>query len=754
MPRDNDKNNDSRGRRDRQGDGKGHTGSKGRSGAARGPEKKFAKRGFAGKSDGDGERRPYAGKSDGAKSFVKKPYAGGGKPYAGKRDGDDRPPRRDFSDSPKPRFNREDRPAGDRPDRGPRKEFGSRPDRDGEKRPFKPRGDRPNFSRDDRGGGEKRPYTPRGDRPNFNRDDRPPRRDDARPAGRFQDKKFGEKKPYTPRDRDGEKRPYTPREGGGEKRPYTPRGEGFRKDGDRPRGDRPFSARPPRDGDRPRGDRPERKFGGDKKFSSRGAPDRGPRKDFGSRPDRGSDRADRGPRKDFGSDRGDSKPWQKREDRPQGDRPQGDRPAGDRPFRERPKFDRPREDRGDRPKFDRPRRDRNSDPGRPEGRTDWQEHSRNEAGEDRPRRENEDDSRIFAKRPAFGGRGAYRERAPDFETRAPRPEPKKKSSERIAKVMARAGLASRRDAEEWITQGRVTVNGRVINSPALDVTGNDVIAIDGKPLPPRERTRLFMFHKPRGLMTTHADPEGRPTVFDNLPEGLPRLISIGRLDFNTEGLLLLTNDGGLARALELPDTGWLRRYRVRAHGEVTQGQLDELKKGVEVDGIKYGSIDATLERDQGANVWLVFAIREGKNREVRNVMAHLGLEVNRLIRVSYGPFQLGELEEGKVEEVKTRVLREQLGEKIAALAGADFNRPMPADKSQESSSEASHGTKPSKPVSKREVIADRKGRRVLVQRTGSEEARARNEEEASGYGPPRRPQRGYHGKRDLTPRDE
>ena len=170
--------------------------------------------------------------------------------------------------------------------------------------------------------------------------------------------------------------------------------------------------------------------------------------------------------------------------------------------------------------------------------------------------------------------------------------------------------------------------------------------------------------------------KGRPTVFDNLPEGLPRLISVGRLDFNTEGLLLLTNDGGLARALELPDTGWLRRYRVRAHGEVTQGQLDELKKGVEVDGVKYGPIDATLERDQGANVWLVFAIREGKNREVRNVLAHLGLEVNRLIRVSYGPFQLLELAEGEVEEVKTRVLREQLGEKIAALAGADFNRPM------------------------------------------------------------------------------
>jgi 23S rRNA pseudouridine2605 synthase len=306
-------------------------------------------------------------------------------------------------------------------------------------------------------------------------------------------------------------------------------------------------------------------------------------------------------------------------------------------------------------------------------------------------------------------------------------------------------------------QGRVTVNGRVINSPALDVTANDVITVDGKPLPPRERTRLFLFHKPRGLMTTHADPEGRPTVFDNLPEGLPRLISIGRLDFNTEGLLLLTNDGGLARALELPDTGWLRRYRVRAHGEVTQAQLDELKKGVEVEGVKYGSIDATLERDQGANVWLVFAIREGKNREVRNVMAHLGLEVNRLIRVSYGPFQLGELAEGEVEEVKTRVLRDQLGEKVAALAGADFNRPMPGEVQENpegDAADAPRGKKPFKPAGKNGLIADRKGRRVLVQRTGSDEARARNEAEAGGYGPPRRPQRGYHGKRDFKPREE
>ncbi|MGA7806217.1 pseudouridine synthase, partial [Bradyrhizobium sp.] len=346
----------------------------------------------------------------------------------------------------------------------------------------------------------------------------------------------------------------------------------------------------------------------------------------------------------------------------------------------------------------------------------------------------------------------YRERKPEFDRRPPRAVAKpKKSGERIAKVVSRAGLASRRDAEAWITEGRVTVNGRVINSPALDVTANDVITVDGKPLPPRERTRLFLYHKPRGLMTTHADPEGRPTVFDNLPEGLPRLISIGRLDFNTEGLLLLTNDGGLARTLELPETGWLRRYRVRAHGEVTQAQLDQLKQGIEVEGIKYGSIDATLERDQGANVWLVFAIREGKNREVRNVLAHLGLEVNRLIRVSYGPFQLGEVAEGQVEEVKTRVLREQLGEKIIAQAGAEFAPSEP--RSTNGEAEAPRGKKPFKPLGKSALIADHKGRRVLVTRTGSDEARARNEDKANGYGPPRRPKRGYHGKRDLRPRD-
>jgi 23S rRNA pseudouridine2605 synthase len=540
------------------------------------------------------------------------------------------------------------------------------------------------------------------------------------------------------------------------KRGFAGKGRDHGGDRDRPRSrddreQRPFRRRddrdgPRRDGDLPHGarfDRDDRRAGG---FRKR---DDGRGRDFDRR------------------DRSDEKPWQKREDRRRDDRGRDERPrfsrSGEerrdegRSFRERPKFDRPRERREDRPKFDRPKFDRPRE--RPEGRSDWQEHPRSDRRPrdrfaDRPRRDNEDDSKVFAKRPAFGGRGAYRERKPDFDKRARREEVKpKKAGERIAKVLARAGLASRRDAEEWIVQGRVMVNGRVINSPALDVTSNDVIAVDGKPLPPRERTRLFLYHKPRGLMTTHADPEGRPTVFDHLPEGLPRLISVGRLDFNTEGLLLLTNDGGLARVLELPDTGWLRRYRVRAHGEVTQAQLDELKSGIEVDGVKYGSIDATLERDQGANVWLVFAIREGKNREVRNVLAHLGLEVNRLIRISYGPFQLGELGEGEAEEIKTRVLREQLGEKVIAQAGADFGDAERRNAGDDKA-DAPRDKKPFKPTGKSALVSDRKGRRVLVQRAGGADARARNEAEASGYGPPRRPRRGYHGKRDLRPKDE
>jgi 23S rRNA pseudouridine2605 synthase len=251
-----------------------------------------------------------------------------------------------------------------------------------------------------------------------------------------------------------------------------------------------------------------------------------------------------------------------------------------------------------------------------------------------------------------------------------------KSGDRIAKVIARAGLASRREAEDWVAAGRVAVNGKVITSPAFNVTPRDRVSVDGEPLREHERTRLFLYHKPRGLLTTHADPRGRPTIFARLPAHLPRLISVGRLDFNTEGLLLLTNDGALARVLELPSTGWLRRYRVRAHGSVTQSQLDALRKGITISGIHYGAIDDTLERVQGSNLWLTFAIREGKNREVRNVLTHLGLTVTRLIRVSFGPFQLSELADGAVEEVRTRTLREQLGAKLIAQAGVDFSGPV------------------------------------------------------------------------------
>ena len=248
--------------------------------------------------------------------------------------------------------------------------------------------------------------------------------------------------------------------------------------------------------------------------------------------------------------------------------------------------------------------------------------------------------------------------------------------DRIAKVMARAGVASRRQAEALIAEGRVSVNGAVITSPALNVTPADKIVVDGAPMASRERTRMFLYSKSRGLVTTHSDPEGRPTIFTALPKTLPRLISVGRLDINTEGLLLLTNDGGLARVLELPSTAWLRRYRVRANGSITQDALDKLRDGITIDGVRYGAIEAKLDRMQGANCWLTFAIREGKNREVRKVMESLGLTVNRLIRVSFGPFNLGELPEWSVKEIDSKALRTELGEKIVAESGADFDAPL------------------------------------------------------------------------------
>jgi 23S rRNA pseudouridine2605 synthase len=252
----------------------------------------------------------------------------------------------------------------------------------------------------------------------------------------------------------------------------------------------------------------------------------------------------------------------------------------------------------------------------------------------------------------------------------------RRDGERIAKRLARAGVASRRDAENIIAAGRVSVNGKLLSSPAFNVAANDRIEIDGKPIPAIERTRLFLFHKPAGVVTTNRDPEGRKTVFDILPADLPRLLTVGRLDMATEGLLLLTNDGGLARMLELPSTGWLRRYRVRVHGEPDAAKLAALKDGIAIDGVFYGAVEAEIDRIQGSNAWLTVSLREGKNREVRNIMTELGLAVNRLIRVSYGPFQLADLETSEIREIKGRTLRDQLGDRLIAESGANFEAPV------------------------------------------------------------------------------
>ena len=231
-------------------------------------------------------------------------------------------------------------------------------------------------------------------------------------------------------------------------------------------------------------------------------------------------------------------------------------------------------------------------------------------------------------------------------------------SERIAKVMARAGLCSRREAERWVLAGRVNVNGRTLTSPAVTVVPGDTIVVDGKPLPAFESTRLFLYHKPVGLVTSLRDEKNRPTVFANLPPGIPRVVSVGRLDLNSEGLLLLTNDGGLARYLELPVNALKRLYRVRVHGAVKPAHLASLAQGITVDGMNYGPIDARIERAQtGANVWVAVTLKEGKNREIRKVMAHLGLQVSRLIRTAYGPFELGDLPSGAVREVKPEALK-------------------------------------------------------------------------------------------------
>jgi 23S rRNA pseudouridine2605 synthase len=252
--------------------------------------------------------------------------------------------------------------------------------------------------------------------------------------------------------------------------------------------------------------------------------------------------------------------------------------------------------------------------------------------------------------------------------------------ERVAKALARAGVASRREVERFIAAGRVALNGKVLTTPAVKVEPGDILTVDGAVVSDAEPVRVFRYHKPVGLLTSHNDPQGRPTVFEALPEGLPRLISVGRLDLNSEGLLLLTNDGGLARALELPATGLQRRYRARARGRVTQERLDKLKDGVTVEGVRYGPIEATLDKakegPQGANLWITVTLAEGKNREVRRVLESLGLKVNRLIRLSYGSFALGTLQVGEIEEVGPRVIREQLADFVAPEAMPKGDRPQ------------------------------------------------------------------------------
>jgi len=266
--------------------------------------------------------------------------------------------------------------------------------------------------------------------------------------------------------------------------------------------------------------------------------------------------------------------------------------------------------------------------------------------------------------------------------------------DRIAKVMARAGLCSRRDAEKWIALGRVTLNGKVLDTPAVTVRDGDDVRVDGKQLPAADRARLWRFHKPKGLVTTHKDEKGRTTVFEVLPPEMPRVVSVGRLDLTSEGLLLLTNDGSLARELEHPSRGWVRRYRVRVHGRVDDKMLARLKKGVTVEGVRYGAIDAAIDAappeakektTSKANTWVTVSLSEGKNREVRRVMEFLGLTVNRLIRVSYGPFQLGKIGPGVLEEIPAQVVRQQLGK--SAPAGLGLKRKRDHEKTRDKKSE-------------------------------------------------------------------
>ena len=330
--------------------------------------------------------------------------------------------------------------------------------------------------------------------------------------------------------------------------------------------------------------------------------------------------------------------------------------------------------------------------------------------------------------------------------------------ERIAKRLARAGVASRREVERLIGLGRIAVNGRVLDTPAVLVSSQDVVTVDGRPVERPEATRVWRFHKPVGLITAAKDPAGRPTVFDALPEGMPRVVKVGRLDINSEGLLLLTNDGELARALELPATGWVRRYRARARGSVTQERLDTLKNGIVIEGVRYGPIEATLDKAKEtsadgkapANLWISVSLTEGKNREVRKVLEHLGVTVNRLIRLSYGPFQLGTLAEGEVAEVGPRVIREQLAQMIhpESLPMGDDVEPLSPTKGKRREGMADPSMKPSK-------VRAHAARQATLAAGMAENAERRQRRQEEGD-QPRRDFKGRDGdrpRRDFKPRD-
>ena len=559
-----------------------------------------------------------------------------------------------------------------------------------------------------------------------------PRRPGPKPAGaragadRAGKPSFGAKKSFPPR-RD---------ESAGGERPKRD----FRRDDGPAAEGKPFVKRDgPRKPYAPRGDRPAAAEG------ERARPDF--KREY--KPRDGAD-APRGERTFHKGPRPEGKPFVKRDGPRKPYAPRGDRPVAAEGERARPDFKReykPR-DGADAPRGERPFNRGPRPEGKPFVKRDRPAFAAGEQGEkrfERPRRE------FGAERAGASGSG--------FK---PRPRPAatdEEPGERIAKRLARAGLASRRDAEELIAAGRVKVNGKVLTSPAFNVMPNDMIHLDGMEIPPIERTRLFLFHKPAGIVTTNRDPEGRKTVFDALPADLPRLVTVGRLDINTEGLLLLTNDGGLSRVLELPATGWMRRYRARVHGKVEESALAGLRDGVAIDGVFYGAIEASLDREQGSNAWLTLGLREGKNREVRNILGSLGLDVTRLIRISYGPFQLDDLPEGHVLEIKGRVLRDQLGERLVEESGANFdaeiakpfsNRPVQREASREERAERPKFTREGerRPIGEGGLIKNRK-RRENTRDDALEKLSTRPERSFGERGP--KPERGGFGERGPKP---